>query len=84
LVKSDTIIPHHYTFYELLNTKAVGVSGPLDVWEGEEKDKIATLVERRYYEKNKHIFPCKTWELYDPNTHKKSDKPNAVDWSKVI
>jgi protein FAM50 len=25
------------------------------------------VVERRWYEKNKHIFPASRWEIYDPN-----------------
>jgi protein FAM50 len=25
------------------------------------------VVERRWYERNKHIFPASRWEVYDPN-----------------
>ena len=25
------------------------------------------VVERRWYERNKHIFPASRWEIYDPN-----------------
>ena len=28
-VKEDLILPHHYTFYDLIVTKARGKSGPL-------------------------------------------------------
>lgn len=27
---------------------------------------IGKVVERRWYERNKHIFPASRWELYDP------------------
>ncbi len=33
-----------------------------------EKDEShpAKVVERRWYERNKHIFPATRWEVYDP------------------
>jgi len=33
-----------------------------------EKDEshAAKVVERRWYERNKHIFPASRWEVYDP------------------
>ena len=27
----------------------------------------AQVVERLWYERNKHIFPASRWEVYDPN-----------------
>lgn len=78
-VKEDLIIPHHYSFYDLIVTKARGKSGPLfhfDVHDDVrllsdarvEKDEShpGKIVERRWYEKNKHIFPASRWEVYDP------------------
>eukprot|EP01138_Halocafeteria_seosinensis_P015423 gb/GECG01015740.1/.p1 GENE.gb/GECG01015740.1/~~gb/GECG01015740.1/.p1 ORF type:complete len:390 (+),score=83.69 gb/GECG01015740.1/:1-1170(+) len=78
-VKEDIIIPHHYTFYDLIQTKARGKSGPLfrfDVKEDIrmrqdyrlEKDEShpGKIVQRRWYESNKHIFPASRWEIYDP------------------
>ncbi|CAM9158710.1 unnamed protein product [Chrysoparadoxa australica] len=79
-IKEDLIIPQSYSFYDLIVTKARGKSGPLfhfDVHDdvrllGDhriEKDEShpGKVVERRWYERNKHIFPASRWELYDPN-----------------
>lgn len=70
-VKEDLIIPHQHSFYELIINKARGKSGPLfhfDVHEDVrtiadatvEKDEshAGKVVERHWYEKNKHIFPA--------------------------
>lgn len=79
-VKEDLIIPQDITFYDLIVTKARGKSGPLfsfdvhdDVRVGPldrrvEKDEShpGKVVERSWYEKNKHIFPASRWEVYDP------------------
>ena len=79
-VKEDLIIPHDITFYDLIVTKARGKSGPLfnfdvhdDVRVGPldrrvEKDEShpGKVVERQWYEKNKHIFPASRWEVFDP------------------
>jgi protein FAM50 len=79
-IKEDLIIPAHYTFYDLIVTKARGKSGPLfhfDVHDDVrlvhdarvEKDEshAGKVVERRWYESNKHVFPASRWETYDPN-----------------
>ncbi|RUS17432.1 XAP5, circadian clock regulator-domain-containing protein [Endogone sp. FLAS-F59071] len=78
-VKEDLIIPHHYTFYDFIINKARGKSGPLfnfDVHDdirlthdaSVEKDEshAGKVVERGWYEKNKHIFPASRWEVFDP------------------
>ncbi|KAF9976602.1 hypothetical protein BGZ73_008205 [Actinomortierella ambigua] len=79
-VKEDLIIPHHYTFYDFIINKARGKSGPLfsfDVHEDirlthdatVEKDEshAGKVLERAYYERNKHIFPLSRFEIYDPD-----------------
>eukprot|EP00611_Tribonema_gayanum_P005525 TRINITY_DN1474_c0_g1_i4.p1 TRINITY_DN1474_c0_g1~~TRINITY_DN1474_c0_g1_i4.p1 ORF type:complete len:362 (-),score=139.90 TRINITY_DN1474_c0_g1_i4:60-1145(-) len=79
-VKEDLIIPHSYSFYDLIVTKARGKSGPLfhfDVFDDVrlihdatvEKDEShpGKVVERRWYERSKHIFPASRWEVYDPS-----------------
>lgn len=84
-VKEDLIIPHHFTFYELILSKARGKSGPLfsfDVHDDVrithdatiEKDEShpGKIVERHWYERNKHIFPASRWEVFDPQV--KRDK----------
>jgi len=71
-VKEDLIVPQDMTFYDLIATKARGKSGPLfhfdvhdDIRVGAidtriEKDEShpGKVVERRWYERNKHIFPA--------------------------
>ena len=76
----DLIIPNDYTFYDLIVTKARGKSGPLfnfdvhddvrtlaDVRIEKNESHAGKVVERRWYERNKHIFPASRWEIYDPN-----------------
>ncbi|KAJ7063475.1 XAP5-domain-containing protein [Mycena amicta] len=78
-IKEDLIIPHHYTFYDFIINKARGKSGPLfnfDVHDDVrllsdatiEKDEshAGKVVERSYYQRNKHIFPASRWEVFDP------------------
>jgi protein FAM50 len=78
-VKEDLLIPHHYSFYDFIVTKARGKSGPLfnfDVHEDVrlthdatvEKDEshAGKVILRSWYERNKHIFPASRWESYDP------------------
>jgi protein FAM50 len=82
-IKEDLIIPHHLSFYDLIITKARGKSGPLfhfDVHDdvrliGDasiEKDEShpGKIVERRWYERNKHIFPASRWEVYQPSVER--------------
>ena len=82
-VKEDLIIPTDLSFYDLIITKARGKSGPLfhfDVHDDirmvndatVEKDEShpGKIVERRWYERNKHIFPASRWEIYDPSVQR--------------
>eukprot|EP00894_Picocystis_sp_ML_P001220 jgi/Pico_ML_1/51737/g302.t1 len=78
-IKEDLIIPQHYTFYELIASKARGKSGPLfhfdvrddvrllnDATVEKEEAHAGKVVEKHWYERNKHIFPASRWETYDP------------------
>lgn len=79
-VKEDLILPHDITFYDLIATKARGKSGPLFHFDVHEDVRVGPLdrriekdeshpgkvVERRWFERNKHIFPASRWEIYDP------------------
>ncbi|KAJ8309316.1 hypothetical protein KUTeg_014190 [Tegillarca granosa] len=93
-VKEDLIIPHHYSFYDFIVTKARGKSGPLfnfDVHEDVrllsdarvEKDEshAGKVCLRAWYERNKHIFPASRWEPYDPE--KKWDQYTVSDKNAV-
>ncbi|KAM3695528.1 hypothetical protein ACJW31_07G139400 [Castanea mollissima] len=79
LYVKDLIIPHQHSFYELIVNKVRGKSGLLfhfDVHENVrtiadatiEKDEShgVKVVERHWYEKNKHISPALRWETSDP------------------
>ncbi|VDM34276.1 unnamed protein product [Hydatigera taeniaeformis] len=78
-IKEDLIIPHHYTFYDFIVTKARGKSGPLfsfdvyddvrlrmDVSKEKEESHAGKVCLRSWYERHKHIFPASRWEPYDP------------------
>jgi len=92
-VKEDLIIPHHYTFYDFILTKARGKSGPLFTFDAREDIRIKSdarvekdeshagkVVLRSWYERNKHIFPASRWEPYDPE--KKWDNYTVSDKEK--
>ncbi|KAJ5068798.1 protein fam50a [Anaeramoeba ignava] len=79
-VKEDLIIPQNYTFYDLIVTKARGKSGPLFQWDvhddvrllsdakkEKEESHAAKVVQRSWYNKNKHLFPASRWEVFDPS-----------------
>ncbi|EJD35830.1 XAP5 protein [Auricularia subglabra TFB-10046 SS5] len=78
-IKEDLIIPHHYTFYDFIVNKARGKSGPLfnfdvhddvrllaDATVEKNESHAGKVVERSWYQKNKHIFPASRWEVFDP------------------
>ncbi|VDO78519.1 unnamed protein product [Soboliphyme baturini] len=84
-VKEDLIIPHFYTFYDFIVTKAMGKTGPLFEFDAAGELRIrqdaaidsseshpAKVVLRHWYERNKHIYPASRWEPFDPN--KKYDR----------
>jgi len=78
-IKEDLIIPHHYTFYDFIINKARGKSGPLfnfdvhddvrllaDATKEKDESHAGKVVERSWYQRNKHIFPASRWEVFDP------------------
>jgi len=94
-IKEDLIIPMHYSFYELIETKARGKSGPLFYWDvhddirltadasvEKEESHAAKVVERRWYESNKHAFPMNRWEIFDPSKSEQYTKYTIKDTSK--
>ena len=89
-VKEDLIIPHHYTFYDFIVTKARGKSGPLfsfdvhddvriisDATVEKDESHAGKVCLRSWYERNKHIFPASRWEPYNPE--KSWDKYTVSD-----
>jgi len=78
-IKEDLIIPHHYTFYDFIINKARGKSGPLfsfdvhddvrllaDATKEKDESHAGKVVERSWYQRNKHIFPASRWEVFEP------------------
>eukprot|EP00744_Colponema_vietnamica_P008012 GILI01011458.1.p1 GENE.GILI01011458.1~~GILI01011458.1.p1 ORF type:complete len:365 (-),score=121.38 GILI01011458.1:430-1488(-) len=78
-IKEDIILPHTSSFYDLIKNKARGKSGPLfhfdvhddvrmfhDATVEKDESHAGKIVERKWYERNKHIFPASRWEIYDP------------------
>jgi hypothetical protein len=66
----------HYTFYDFIVSKARGKSGPLfnfdvhddvrllaDATKEKDESHAGKVVERNYYQRNKHIFPASRWEV---------------------
>ncbi|KAG6918128.1 hypothetical protein DXG01_016316 [Tephrocybe rancida] len=69
----------HHTFYDFIINKARGKSGPLfnfdvhddvrllaDATKEKDESHAGKVVERSYYQRNKHIFPASRWEVFDP------------------
>jgi protein FAM50 len=77
-IKEDTILPNTISFHDLIKNKARGKSGPLfefnvrqdvrlgDVRVQKGESHAGKIVERKWYNMNKHIFPASRWEVYDP------------------
>eukprot|EP00897_Mesotaenium_endlicherianum_P002029 jgi/Mesen1/1854/ME000143S00910 len=60
-IKEDLIIPHlfHFDVHEDIRTIA-------DATIEKDESHAGKVVERHWYDKNKHIFPASRWEIYDP------------------
>ncbi|KAJ3158304.1 hypothetical protein HDU86_003013 [Geranomyces michiganensis] len=104
-VKEDLIIPHHYTFYDFIVNKTRGKSGPLFAFDVHddvrlvndasietEESHAGKVLERAWYEKNKHIFPASRWEVFDPQrdyggytiNDKKAEKARKLKEDKLL
>ncbi len=68
-VKEDIILPHHYTFYDLIVTKARGKSGPLFIFDchddiritndatvEKEESHAGKVILRSWYERHKWVY----------------------------
>lgn len=67
----------------MIVTKARGKSGPLFHFDVRDDIRVVNdsrvekedshpgkVVERRWYERNKHIFPASRWEVFDPSVRR--------------
>ena len=70
------LVCQHYTFYDFIINKARGKSGPLfsfdvhddvrmlaDATKEKDESHAGKVVERSWYQRNKHIFPASRWEV---------------------
>ena len=76
-IKEDVILPHDLTFYELIITKARGLTGPLFHFDVHEDIRLkgnakidkddshpGKIVTAKWYQRNKHIHPYSRWIYY--------------------
>ena len=68
-VKDDLIVPHHYSFYDMITMDVHGKSGAPLFGDGAD-GAAAKVVDRTWYQRNKHIYPANRWEVCDPAVHK--------------
>lgn len=88
--QEDLIIPHHYTFYDFIVSKARGKSGPLfnfdvhddvrllaDATVEKDESHAGKVVERSWYNRNKHIFPASSMSQREDANRKayRADRP---------
>jgi protein FAM50 len=70
------LVRQHHTFYDFIINKARGKSGPLfnfdvhddvrllaDATKEKDESHAGKVVERSWYQRNKHIFPASRWEV---------------------
>lgn len=73
---SNISVEQHHTFYDFIVNKARGKSGPLfnfdvhddvrllaDATVEKDESHAGKVVERSWYQRNKHIFPASRWEV---------------------
>lgn len=59
-VKGDCIMPHDYCFCDIID-----IAGKLfDIREAKDEGYPAKILERKWYEKNKHIYPASKWKIF--------------------
>ncbi|TIB89526.1 XAP5-domain-containing protein [Wallemia mellicola] len=66
MVMHDLILPHHYTFYDFQVNQTRSKLGHF--FDFTDAEKAAKVVERNWYNSNKHIFPASKWEQFDKTT----------------
>ncbi len=76
-IKEDCILPHACTFYELIVSKAMGLTGPLFQFDVHDDVRLKTdvrvardvshpgkIVTKTWYNRHKHIHPASKWIHY--------------------
>lgn len=60
LYNSLLIINFFYFYYSIVQ----------DIRIEKDESHPGKVLDRRWYERNKHIFPASRWEIYDPSTNR--------------
>jgi protein FAM50 len=72
-VKDNIMIPQGLSFYFLLVGRAHNGKGQILFQQGPCTDSgkahAAKVVQRSWYESNKHIYPANRWEIFDDSRH---------------
>jgi protein FAM50 len=71
LVSHNVLVPQACTFHRLIVGKAKNKQGePLFQLEGSGgKAHSVKVVQRHWYEANKHIYPANCWQTFDEELH---------------
>lgn len=73
LVKEDIILPQSMSIYSLAVAKAHNGKGKLlvdvDMPVSAQKVHSTKVVQRSWYESNKHIYPANRWEMFTELSH---------------
>lgn len=74
LVSHNILVPQACSFHRLIVGKAHNGKGDtLFELEGPPKGKLHTVkvLQRHWYESNKHIYPANCWQIFDEDAHMK-------------
>jgi protein FAM50 len=74
LVSNNILVPQSCTFHRLIVGKAHNNKGDtLFALEGQPTGKLHTVkvLQRQWYESNKHIYPANCWQMFDEDIHMK-------------
>ncbi|BFZ60091.1 hypothetical protein YB2330_001113 [Saitoella coloradoensis] len=72
MVKEDLVIPHHYEIHYFVKEGTKTKKGPFFEFgedgkmDESDETRLVKVVEKSWYEKNKHIYPASKWEVFDP------------------
>lgn len=75
LVAHNVLIPQACTFHRLIVGKAHNTKGEqlFDLEQQQQQQKLHTVkvLQRHWYESNKHIYPANCWQMFDEDIHMK-------------
>lgn len=71
LVAHDVLVPQACTFHRLIVGKAHNIKGDtlFDLEGKQGKLHTVKVMQRHWYESNKHIYPANVWQMFDEDVH---------------